>query len=73
MSPFAAAYSSSADDTDLYIVRRIQETLRIVGSPPRRPVEERFFPRREEQSAYWLIGSRAYDRELIRRLTTIDG
>ena len=54
MSPSAAAYSSSADDTDLYIVRRIQETLRIVDSLPRRPVEERYLPNRELQTDYWV-------------------
>ena len=53
MSPSAAAYSSSADDTDLYIVRRIQETLRIVDSLPRRPFSERYLPRREVQADYW--------------------
>ena len=53
MSPSAAAYSSSADDTDLYIVRRIQETLRIVDSLPRRSFSERYLPRREVQADYW--------------------
>ena len=53
MSPSAAAYSSSADDTDLYIVRRIQETLRIVDSLPRRSSSERYLPRREVQADYW--------------------
>ena len=62
MSPSAAAYSSSADDTDLYIVRRIQETLRIVDSLPRRPVEERYLPNRELQTDYW---DPTFDRRAI--------